>query len=60
MNEIFINFFGFIAIARVWRIKALEEVGGWLERTIVKDMDIVVQAHLHGWKFVFLNDIEVC
>ncbi|XP_057430971.1 probable xyloglucan glycosyltransferase 12 [Lotus japonicus] len=58
VNGIFINFFGFNGTAGVWRIKALEDSGGWLERTTVEDMDIAVRAHLHGWKFVFLNDVE--
>ncbi|PIA44275.1 hypothetical protein AQUCO_01700107v1 [Aquilegia coerulea] len=58
VNGIFMNFFGFNGTAGVWRIKALEESGGWMERTTVEDMDIAVRAHLHGWKFVFLNDVE--
>ncbi|XP_047948527.1 probable xyloglucan glycosyltransferase 12 [Salvia hispanica] len=58
VNGHFINFFGFNGTAGVWRIKALEESGGWMERTTVEDMDIAVRAHLHGWKFVFLNDVE--
>ncbi|CAL5348991.1 unnamed protein product [Camellia sinensis] len=58
VNGVFLNFFGFNGTAGVWRIKALEESGGWLERTTVEDMDIAVRAHLHGWKFVFLNDVE--
>ncbi|KAH9623664.1 hypothetical protein KSS87_002146 [Heliosperma pusillum] len=58
VNGIFINFFGFNGTAGVWRIKALEESGGWLERTTVEDMDIAVRAHLKGWKFVYLNDVE--
>ncbi|KAK4798690.1 hypothetical protein SAY86_031016 [Trapa natans] len=59
VNGIFLNFFGFNGTAGVWRIKALEESGGWLERTTVEDMDIAVRAHLNGWKFVFLNDVRV-
>ena len=59
VNGIFINFFGFNGTAGVWRIKTLEDAGGWLERTTVEDMDIAVRAHLHGWKFIFLNDVEV-
>lgn len=59
VNGIFINFFGFNGTAGVWRIKALEDSGGWLERTTVEDMDIAVRAHLRGWKFIFLNDVEV-
>ncbi|XLV02965.1 hypothetical protein S245_017302, partial [Arachis hypogaea] len=58
VNWIFLNFFGFNGTAGVWRIKALEDAGGWLERTTVEDMDIAVRAHLHGWKFIFLNDVE--
>ncbi|KAJ1427907.1 Nucleotide-diphospho-sugar transferase [Sesbania bispinosa] len=58
VNGVFINFFGFNGTAGVWRIKALEESGGWLERTTVEDMDIAVRAHLCGWKFIFLNDVK--
>ncbi|CAJ2656524.1 unnamed protein product [Trifolium pratense] len=59
VNGIFLNFFGFNGTAGVWRIKALEESGGWLERTTVEDMDIAVRAHLNGWKFIYLNDVKV-
>ncbi|KAG2691741.1 hypothetical protein I3843_08G021900 [Carya illinoinensis] len=58
VNGVFINFFGFNGTAGVWRIKALEESGGWLERTTVEDMDIAIRAHLNGWKFIFLNDVK--
>ncbi|GAA0180472.1 hypothetical protein LIER_30112 [Lithospermum erythrorhizon] len=58
VNGIFLNFFGFNGTAGVWRMKALEGSGGWLERTTVEDMDIAVRAHLHGWKFIYLNDVE--
>ena len=60
VNGVFINFFGFNGTAGVWRIKALEDSGGWLERTTVEDMDIAVRAHLCGWKFIYLNDVKVC
>lgn len=62
VNGVFIIFFffGFNGTAGVWRIKALEECGGWLERTTVEDMDIAVRAHLGGWKFIYLNDVKVC
>ncbi|KAK3135108.1 hypothetical protein QOZ80_5BG0414640 [Eleusine coracana subsp. coracana] len=58
VNGAFLNFFGFNGTAGVWRIKALEDSGGWMERTTVEDMDIAVRAHLKGWKFLFLNDVE--
>ncbi|XP_027330487.1 probable xyloglucan glycosyltransferase 5 [Abrus precatorius] len=59
VNGVFLNFFGFNGTAGVWRIKALEDSGGWLERTTVEDMDIAVRAHLNGWKFFFVNDVKV-
>ncbi|EPS69365.1 hypothetical protein M569_05401, partial [Genlisea aurea] len=55
----FLNFFGFNGTAGVWRIRALEDSGGWLDRTTVEDMDIAVRAHLNGWKFIFLNHVKV-
>ncbi|XP_051209945.1 probable xyloglucan glycosyltransferase 7 [Lolium perenne] len=58
VNGTFLNFFGFNGTAGVWRIKALEDSGGWMERTTVEDMDIAVRAHLKGWKFLYLNDVE--
>ncbi|CAA3020485.1 probable xyloglucan glycosyltransferase 6 [Olea europaea subsp. europaea] len=58
VNGWFINFFGFNGTAGVWRIKALKDCGGWLERTTVEDMDIAVRAHLCGWKFIYLNDVK--
>jgi cellulose synthase/poly-beta-1,6-N-acetylglucosamine synthase-like glycosyltransferase len=45
--------------AGVWRISALNEAGGWKDRTTVEDMDLAVRASLRGWKFVFLGDIRV-
>ncbi|KAF6149090.1 hypothetical protein GIB67_018668 [Kingdonia uniflora] len=59
VNGVFLNFFGFNGTAGVWRIKTLEDSGGWLERTTVEDMDIAVRAHLNGWKFIYLNDVKV-
>ncbi|MCO5573305.1 hypothetical protein L7F22_027074 [Adiantum nelumboides] len=58
VNGVFLNFFGFNGTAGVWRIKALEDSGGWMERTTVEDMDIAVRAHLNGWKFIFVNDVK--
>jgi len=45
--------------AGVWRINALNEAGGWKDRTTVEDMDLVVRASLKGWKFVFVGDLSV-
>ncbi|KAF6167823.1 hypothetical protein GIB67_027601 [Kingdonia uniflora] len=48
VNGVFLNFFGFNWTTSVWRIKTLEDSGGWLERITVEDMDIAVRAHLNG------------
>lgn len=45
--------------AGVWRMAAMEEAGGWNDRTTVEDMDLAVRAGLLGWKFVFLHDLTV-
>ncbi|KAG8092742.1 hypothetical protein GUJ93_ZPchr0012g20964 [Zizania palustris] len=52
-------FFGFNGTAGVWRISALEEAGGWEDRTTVEDMDLAVRAGLKGWKFVYVADVKV-
>jgi beta-mannan synthase len=43
----------------VWRISALNEAGGWKDRTTVEDMDLAVLASLKGWKFLFLSNVQV-
>lgn len=48
-----------IGTAGVWRISALNEAGGWKERTTVEDMDLAVRAGLKGWKFVYVGDLKV-
>ncbi|MQM12888.1 hypothetical protein Taro_045807 [Colocasia esculenta] len=52
-------FFGFNGTAGVWRIAALNEAGGWKDRTTVEDMDLAVRASLKGWKFVYLSYVKV-
>ncbi|GJY35916.1 nucleotide-diphospho-sugar transferase [Tanacetum coccineum] len=52
-------FFGFNGTAGVWRMAALDEAGGWKDRTTVEDMDLAVRATLKGWKFLYLGNIKV-
>ncbi|OMO56597.1 glucomannan 4-beta-mannosyltransferase 9 [Corchorus olitorius] len=52
-------FFGFNGTAGVWRISALNEAGGWKDRTTVEDMDLAVRASLKGWKFVYVGDLKI-
>ncbi|CAA0830391.1 Glucomannan 4-beta-mannosyltransferase 9 [Striga hermonthica] len=52
-------FFGFNGTAGVWRIAAIDEAGGWKDRTTVEDMDLAVRASLKGWKFLYLASLKV-
>ncbi|WMV35758.1 hypothetical protein MTR67_029143 [Solanum verrucosum] len=52
-------FFGFNGTGGVWRIAAINEAGGWKDRTTVEDMDLAVRASLKGWKFLYLGDLQV-
>jgi len=45
--------------AGIWRIGAINEAGGWKDRTTVEDMDLAVRASLRGWKFLYLGDLQV-
>ncbi|GFS45769.1 nucleotide-diphospho-sugar transferases superfamily protein [Actinidia rufa] len=53
------SFFGFNGTAGVWRIEAVNDAGGWKDRTTVEDMDLAVRASLKGWKFLFVGDLAV-
>ncbi|XP_051130625.1 glucomannan 4-beta-mannosyltransferase 9-like [Andrographis paniculata] len=52
-------FFGFNGTAGVWRMAAIDEAGGWKDRTTVEDMDLAVRASLKGWKFLYLGAVHV-
>ncbi|XP_042408569.1 probable glucomannan 4-beta-mannosyltransferase 4 isoform X1 [Zingiber officinale] len=52
-------FFGFNGTAGVWRISAINEAGGWKDRTTVEDMDLAVRASLRGWQFLYVGNIKV-
>ncbi|XP_015951662.3 glucomannan 4-beta-mannosyltransferase 9 [Arachis duranensis] len=53
------SFFGFNGTAGVWRISAINEAGGWKDRTTVEDMDLAIRATLQGWKFLYLHNLQV-
>uniref|UniRef100_A0A453N8Q3 glucomannan 4-beta-mannosyltransferase n=1 Tax=Aegilops tauschii subsp. strangulata TaxID=200361 RepID=A0A453N8Q3_AEGTS len=52
-------FFGFNGTAGVWRVSAINESGGWKDRTTVEDMDLAVRACLKEWEFLYVGDIRV-
>lgn len=53
--------FGFFrtGTAGIWRVKAINEAGGWNDRTTVEDMDLAIRACLKGYEFVYDGDIKV-
>jgi len=53
------RFFNFNGTAGIWRRTAIEDAGGWSASTLTEDLDLSYRAQLAGWKFVFLNDVEV-
>jgi len=53
------RFFNFNGTAGVWRREAIESAGGWSSSTLTEDLDLSYRAQLAGWRFVFVNDVEV-
>lgn len=52
----FINFNG---TAGVWRRACIEDAGGWHGDTIAEDLDLSYRAQMRGWRFRYLQDLEV-
>jgi cellulose synthase/poly-beta-1,6-N-acetylglucosamine synthase-like glycosyltransferase len=50
----FINFNG---TAGIWRVKAINDSGGWSADTLTEDLDLSYRAQLKGWKFIFLESL---
>ena len=55
-NNLCMNFNG---TAGVWRISAIDAVGGWSGDTLTEDMDLSYRVQLHGYKMAFDFDL-VC
>lgn len=55
-SGLLLNFNG---TAGIWRRRAIDEAGGWLERTLTEDLDLSYRAQLKGWKMVYLPEV-VC
>ncbi|KAJ1295783.1 hypothetical protein BS78_01G249000 [Paspalum vaginatum] len=53
------NYILFIGTAGVWRVSAINQSGGWKDRTTVEDMDLAVRSSLKGWEFLYVGDIRV-
>ena len=55
-NGLCMNFNG---TAGLWRISAIDAVGGWSGDTLTEDMDLSYRVQLHGYKMAFDYDL-VC
>ena len=53
------RFLNFNGTAGMWRISAIDEVGGWVGDTLTEDLDLSYRAQLAGWRIVFDPEIEV-
>jgi len=51
-------FFNFNGTAGMWRIRAIEEAGGWQHDTLTEDTDLSYRCQLKGWQFLYLQDVE--
>jgi cellulose synthase/poly-beta-1,6-N-acetylglucosamine synthase-like glycosyltransferase len=51
------RFFNFNGTAGIWRVKAIEEAGGWEHDTLTEDMDLSYRAQLKGWEFLYLPEV---
>jgi len=51
-------FFNFNGTAGVWRRQAIDDAGGWQHDTLTEDTDLSYRAQLHGWKFLYLPEID--
>lgn len=52
-------FFNFNGTAGIWRIKAIEDAGGWQHNTVTEDLDLSYRAQLKGWRCIYLPEMIV-
>ncbi len=50
----FINFNG---TGGVWRLKTIEDAGGWQNDTLTEDLDLSYRSQLKGWRFKYLENV---
>jgi cellulose synthase/poly-beta-1,6-N-acetylglucosamine synthase-like glycosyltransferase len=52
------EFFNFNGTAGMWRVKAIEDGGGWQHDTLTEDTDLSYRSQMAGWKFKYLPEVE--
>ncbi len=50
-------FLQFNGTAGIWRLKTIEDAGGWEADTLTEDLDLSYRAQLKGWKIVYCQEI---
>ena len=43
----------------IWRVKAIEDAGGWSAATLTEDLDLSYRALMKHWRFIYLVDVPV-
>lgn len=51
-------FFNFNGTAGILRRAMIDDAGGWQHETLTEDSDLSYRAQLHGWRFVYVPDVE--
>jgi cellulose synthase/poly-beta-1,6-N-acetylglucosamine synthase-like glycosyltransferase len=49
--------FNFNGTAGIFRRACIEDAGGWRADTLTEDLDLSYRAQMHGWRFVFREDL---
>jgi cellulose synthase/poly-beta-1,6-N-acetylglucosamine synthase-like glycosyltransferase len=49
----------FNGTAGIWRRVAIDKAGGWQFDTLTEDLDLSYRAQLAGYRFLFIDDVEV-
>jgi len=52
------DYFNFNGTAGMWRIKAIEDGGGWQHDTLTEDTDLSYRSQMAGWRFKYLPEVE--
>lgn len=52
-------FMNFNGTAGIWRRACIEDGGDWESDTLAEDLDLSYRAQLKGWRFLFVDDVEV-
>jgi len=52
-------FMNFNGTAGIWRRACIEDGGDWESDTLAEDLDLSYRAQLKGWRFLFVEDVEV-